>query len=294
MALIACRQDGNAVQFAAKGAHWVSTRWSAFAGVIVDPLAGRSDKPRRTGATMVIDKGLGLSQTGDLLDLGAGYIDFIKLGFGTAALYRPDLLRAKIDLIRSYGVDAYPGGTFFEIAWLQGKLSEYVTTCERLGFPLIEVSDGTIELTPDQRREAIQAVRDRGLSVITEVGKKDGTPLDPLSALQQIQADLEAGATKVILEGRESGKGAGIYDRQGQLDQEDLELLLAGLPDPSAIMWEAPLKEQQQALIALFGPNVSLGNVAPADLLALEALRRGLRGDTLKLALASAHHGGWA
>lgn len=151
---------------------------------------------------------------------------------------------------------------------------------------LIEVSDGTITLSAEERQAIIRAARDRGLAVITEVGKKDGAAdLDPVFALRQVNADLEAGASKVIVEGRESGKGVGIYNRQGQVKTDDLEILVAGIPDPHVLMWETPLKEQQQAMIARFGPNVNLGNIAPADVIALEALRRGLRGDTLKLIL---------
>lgn len=258
----------------------------AFAGVLTDPLAGRSAKPRTAGQTMLIDKGLGLSQTGDLLELAAAYIDTIKLGFGTAALYRSELLKAKIQLIRSYGVEPYPGGTFLEVAWVQGKLPEYLTACERLGFRLIEVSDGTIPLSAEEREAAIRSARDRGFAVITEVGKKDDAAcLDPLFALRQISADLEAGASKVIVEGRESGKGVGIYDKQGQVKDDDLEILVAGVADPAILMWETPIKEQQQEMISRFGPNVNLGNISPADIIAVEALRRGLRGDTLKLVL---------
>ncbi|HYG57787.1 MAG TPA: phosphosulfolactate synthase [Symbiobacteriaceae bacterium] len=257
----------------------------AFDGVITNPLAGRIAKPRRRGHTMIIDKGLGLSQTGDLLEIAADYVDYIKLTFGTAALYTPALLRAKIALIRSYGIQVYPGGTFFEIALVQGRLDQFLQRSRDLGFDLIEVSDGTIELSPAARREAILRAREYGFPVITEVGKKDGAPLEPDAAQAQIQADLEDGAVKVILEGRESGMGAGIYDRNGQLQADDLEQIVAGLSDPGALMWEAPLKAQQEALILRFGPNVNLGNVKPEDAMALEALRIGLRGDTLRLAL---------
>jgi phosphosulfolactate synthase len=259
---------------------------NAFAGVIADPLAGRSAKPRTAGQTMVLDKGLGLSHTGDLLELAAPYIDYMKLGFGTPALYRAELLKAKIELIRSHGVEPYPGGTFLEVAWVQGKLPDYFTACERLGFRLVEVSDGTITLSAEERQAVIRSAQDRGLTVITEVGKKAGeVELDPVFALRQISADLEAGAVKVIVEGRETGQGAGLYDMQGRVKGETLEVLAVGVADPATLLWETPAKEQQQALISRFGPNVNLGNIAPADVIALEALRRGLRSDTLKLAL---------
>lgn len=264
----------------------------AFAGVIADPLAGRSAKPRRTGLTMVIDKGLGLRQTEDLMELAAPYIDLVKLGFGTSALYSGELLRRKIERIHVSGVTVYPGGTFTEIAWMQRRLPEFLDACLRLGFGLVEVSDGTVSLAPAERLEIIRTARARGLAVITEVGKKAaGQVLDPIQALRQIEADLEAGAEFVILEGRESGRGAGLYDPQGRFREDDVELILAGLPEPHRVMWEAPLKEQQQAFIARCGPNVSLGNVPPGEVLALEALRRGLRSDTLRPTLAESAPG---
>ncbi len=262
--------------------------WTAnpFEPVISHPLPGRLAKPRTTGQTMVIDKGLGLVQTEDLLNLAAGYIDFIKLAFGTAALYPPDLLRTKVELIRSYGVDVYPGGTFLEAAIHRGQLDRFLDWARNIGFTHIEVSDGTLSLPSSRRREAVRKARDTGFGVLTEVGKKDGqTVPEPEEALAQIHADLDAGAAKVILEGRESGRGAGIYDRDGNLQEGWLEGLLAGLPDPSVLMWEAPLRSQQALLISRFGPNVNLGNIPPADALGVEALRCGLRGDTFRLAL---------
>lgn len=235
---------------------------------------------------MIIDKGLGLDQTRALLELAGEYIDYIKLGFGTAALYPERILREKVALIREHGAEPYPGGTFLEVAVLQGRLDAYLEASWELGFRTVEVSDGTIELGPRAREHAIQSARALGFAVITEVGKKDGAlELDPAAALAQLRADLAAGASKVILEGRESGKGVGIYDREGRLNLGAVERLVAGLPDPGVVMWEAPLKAQQQELIALFGPNVDLGNVAPDEVIALEALRCGLRSDTLRLAL---------
>lgn len=258
----------------------------AFDGVITSPLAGRSAKPRTCGETMLIDKGLGLSHTGDLLELAAPYIDYIKFTFGSGALYPAALLRAKIALIRSYGIHVYPGGTFFEVAVTQNQVGPYLQRCKEMGFDCVEVSDGTIEVDAATRREAIARAAAMGFQVITEVGKKEaGQWLDPVEALELIHADLEAGSAKVIVEGRESGKDTGLYDAQGRLRDDELEALVAGLPDLACLMWEAPLKAQQEALIARFGPNVNLGNIPPEETLALEALRQGLRGDTLRLAL---------
>lgn len=265
----------------------------AYAGVIRDPLPGRARKPRSVGLTMVIDKGLGLGPTRALLELAGEYIDFIKLGFGTAALYPERILREKVALIRGCGVEPYPGGTFLEAALLQGRLEAFLAATWDLGFRAVEVSEGTIDLDHRDRERAIRAARNMGFTVITEVGKKDGSQeLDPAAALSRIEADLAAGAAKVIVEGRESGKGVGLYDREGRLKLGLLERLVAGLPDPGAIIWEAPLKAQQEELIARFGVNVNLGNVPPEEVIALEALRCGLRGDTLRLAIEGALPGG--
>ena len=264
------------------------TEAGAFAGIITSPLGERTEKPRLAGQTMVIDKGLGLSETGDLLELAHPWIDYVKLGFGTPALYSPHLLRAKISLIRSYGVHVYPGGTFLEIALYQGNLERYLERLREFGFDLVEVSDGTIALSEAERRAAIRTARAYGFGVITEVGKKDGAAvLDPRYALEQVQADLEEGAVKVIVEGRESGRGAGIYDPEGRPRTAALEALIDGLADPSVLMWETPLKAQQEEMILRFGPNVNLGNIAAPEILAVEALRQGLRGDTFRAAVAS-------
>lgn len=245
------------------------------------PLQGRSQKPRQQGLTMVIDKGLGLGGLKDLLMTAGDYIDFIKLGFGTPALYSGTLLEEKISLTKSFGVDIYPGGTFLEIAVLQNKLLEYIRTAGRIGFTAIEVSDGTIEMSPEVRASAISEARNLGLKVLTEVGKKiPGNKVSVAGYIEQIKQDLAQGACQVIVEGRESGKNAGIYDSEGKFIQNEMEELLEAV-DCSRLLWEAPLKNQQQELILSFGPNVNLGNIPPPEVLALKALRVGLRGDTL-------------
>lgn len=250
------------------------------------PLPGRVGKPRQDGVTMIIDKGLGLTETRDLLELAADYIDFIKLTFGTSAFYSAGLLRQKIDLVRSCGVNIFPGGTFLEVAMIQGKLDQYISRARELGFTCIEVSDGTITMSEEDRERVIKSVLDAGLPVLSEVGKKDSEDSLPLDRIiEQIRLDLAWGATKVIVEGRESGKGVVIYDKDGAVRDNDLEYLASQVGDSGHILWEAPLKNQQQTLIQRFGPNVNLGNVAPEDILALEALRVGLRGDTLRTSL---------
>ncbi|MEG6522173.1 phosphosulfolactate synthase [Desulfotomaculum sp. 1211_IL3151] len=253
------------------------------------PLGKRISKPRLTGMSMVIDKGLGLGETRDLLNLSANYIDFLKLGFGTSALYDNDILEEKIHLVRSHGVDIYPGGTFLEVAILQDKLRQYLAMARDFGFTAIEVSDGTIDLDLNLRAEAITTAVEMGFKVLTEVGKKDpNDEVEIKEIVQLVNHDLSYGATHVIVEGRESGKAVGLYDKDGNLIVSDLEELVYGIGDASRLIWEAPLKEQQQELIIRFGPNVNIGNVNPHEVLALEALRVGLRADTLKAVLL--HH----
>lgn len=254
--------------------------------LIAAPVPGRTQKPRQSGLTMVMDKGLGLSQTRELLELAAPYIDFIKLGFGTSVLYSPGLLGEKIRLARDAGVHVYPGGTFLEIAVVQHKLEAYLEKVARLGYTYVEVSDGTISLDRARRDEAIRRARSLGLGVLAEVGKKDARDRVSLATIrEEILADLAAGAEKVIIEGRESGQGVVIYDRRGKVRVAELEALVAGVPSVACLIWEAPQKHQQQELILRFGANVNLGNIPPGEVLALEALRRGLRGDTLRASL---------
>ena len=251
--------------------------------VLAFPLAGRQAKPRTTGLTMVLDKGLGLIEARDLFDLAGDYIDFVKLGFGTSALYDEKVLRAKIRLARDRGIDIYPGGTFLEVAVLQGKLHTFLLTARSLGFTAVEVSEGTIAVDDEMRRHAIATAADLGFKVLTEVGKKNNPhPVEPATLARKVKSDLAAGAHRVIIEGRDCGRAAGFYDGRGQIRRRLLQEFLALIENPADLIWEAPLKEQQQHLILLLGPNVNLGNVPPGEVLALEALRVGLRSDTLQ------------
>ena len=255
----------------------------AWDGILTPPISGRLNKPRSFGWTMVIDKGIGLAETEDLLRLAADYIDLIKLTFGTSTLYPRDMLRKKTDLIRARGIGIMPGGTLGEIALWQGQWHAFLERAGELGFDTLEISDGTIPFSLAARHAAIVSARDAGFIVISEVGKKHPDDQQPIEAqVEQALLDLEAGAFMIIIEGRESGKGAGIYDIQGEIHQERLDYLSSHLPLPKVI-WEAPQKSQQEQLILAFGPNVNLGNIPPGEVLALEALRLGLRGDTLRI-----------
>jgi len=251
------------------------------------PLQERATaKPRRSGITMIIDKGSGLRETFDLLEMCAVYIDCWKLSFGSSALYHPEILRKKIELLNSFNIIVLPGGTFLEIAHIQGKLKPYLHRARELGFSAVEISDGTIELSAWKRSQAIKMARELGLLVLTEIGKKDpGEIFYPELMAEQVKRDLEDGAYKVVLEARESGKNVTIFNQQGNIDMEKMNRLLMSIPDREQIIWEAPLKNQQVDFITMFGPNVNLGNIAPDDVLSLESLRNGLRADTFKLSL---------
>lgn len=247
-----------------------------------DPSGRRLKKPRKSGLTMVIDKGLGLTAFRDMLQTCSDYIDIIKLGFGTAVLYPHEVLTAKIRHCREHGITVLPGGTFLEVAVLQDKIEVWLETIRNLGFDGIEVSDGTIEMDANLRKDLILRGKSLGLKVFTEYGKKCwGSKLELEELMCTIQADLLYGAELVTIEGRESGKGVGIYDEQGHCQQDLLAEVLAKLPDPNVLLWEAPLKSQQVELINRLGPKTNLGNIPPDDVLSLEALRRGLRSDTL-------------
>ncbi|MEJ6950687.1 phosphosulfolactate synthase [Natronospora cellulosivora (SeqCode)] len=251
------------------------------------PIVGRVEKPRENGLTMVIDKGLGINSLNDFLELNSQYIDFHKLSFGTSLIYPMEVLKKKISIIKDSGVDVYPGGTLFEIAFIQNKLEKYLFRAKELGFTAIEISDGTISFPSKLRAEAIAMAKSLEFIVLTEVGKKDKN--DSLSLdemLEQINFDLSAGSDFVIIEARESGKDVSIYSEDGSADLESLEkIMLAVGESKEKIIWESPLKKQQVLLIERLGANVNLGNIQVEDVFALESLRRGLRGDTFKATL---------
>lgn len=229
---------------------------------------------------MLIDKGAGLRQTQDLLDTAAEYIDWIKLGFGSSILYPQELLQEKICRVKASGVDVYPGGTLLEIAVVQKRENEFFAQAKELGFTYVEISEGTIDLSGEQRQALIRQAKDYGFGVLSEVGKKDANALfDPLLARRQIEQDLNNGAEMVIVEGRDSGVNVGLYDSAGQVDTDGMETLLKDGMQPH-LMFEAPNGSQQKQFIHWLGPNVNLGNVQLPDILALESWRCGLRGDT--------------
>lgn len=256
--------------------------WRGVVGLDM-ALDRRLQKPRTQGVTMVIDTGIGYTTMAETLDCATPYIDHWKFGFGTSALMPTKALERKLEMLEDKGILAYPGGTLLEAAIVQQHCRVSMTRARKLGFSAVEISDGTIELTKDRRRRVIDCALNAGLVAITEVGKKDPNCQPSASELaDQALSDLENGASWVIIEARESGKGIGIYDKAGEVRNNFLDDITTEVGEQSGrLIWEAPQKAQQAALVNRFGPNVNLGNVAALETLALEALRSGLRYETL-------------
>lgn len=254
---------------------------AAWHPMLLDPTERRCPKPRENGQTMVIDKGLGLHAFMDLLDTADAYIDILKFGFGTSVLYPMPILAEKIRAAKERSITVMPGGTFLEVAVTKGLTNEYFEMLERLGFNGVEISDGTIEMSRATRNELIMRGIESGFRVLTEYGKKGwGSRVELDELIETVVCDIRLGAELVTIEGRESGAGVGIYDENGNCRDEDIQAVLSEIPSPDILLWEAPQKNQQVHLIKMLGPDINLGNIAPQDIYALEALRRGLRSDT--------------
>jgi phosphosulfolactate synthase len=241
-------------------------------------LPERTSKPRATGLTHVIDKGLSPVELQSLIETAGSYIDFLKLGWGTA--YVANGVKGKVATCRAADIHACLGGTLFEIAVHQGRLAEYVNWLHRLDIEHVEVSDGALEM-PVERKQAIIRTLTKEFRVIAEVGSKDPTrPVVAAEWVAEMVGDLEAGASLLIAEARESGT-VGLYRADGTV-RDVVEAITAAIP-AGRIVFEAPRKEQQAWFIRRIGPDVNVGNVQPHDALALETLRLGLRADTLDL-----------
>jgi phosphosulfolactate synthase len=242
-------------------------------------LPERPPKPREEGVTHVIDTGLTTFEAEGLMSMAAEYVDLVRLGWGSAYVTRD--VRRKIDCYHAAGVPAALGGTLTELAWLRGRVDALASWLDELGIQHVEVSSGTLEIPAEEKLEMIQRLAER-FTVFAEVGEKDPNALlAPYRWVQLIRDALDAGAAKVICEGRATGD-TGLYrpneePREGLIDEIVHEIPAAKL------IFEAPQKHQQVWFIRHFGPAVNLGNVMPADVISLETLRVGLRADTLKL-----------
>ena len=245
------------------------------------PLPFRPPKPREYGLTMVLDKGLTLTEARELAEMAGAYIDIVKLGWGTTRLLSRAHVAAKIDAYKAHQIKVSPGGTFLEVAAAHGLETDYLTEARALGFTCIEVSDGVFRM--DGRKiDLIRRARDLGFVVLSEVGRKspaEDARLDVAMRVAESRHELAAGAWKVIMEGRESGT-VGVFTGDGTVRSTVVDALVSEVGLHS-LVFEAPTRAQQAWFISNCGNDVNLGNIAPADTISVETLRTGLRGDTL-------------
>jgi phosphosulfolactate synthase len=243
---------------------------------IIPFLPERPAKPRNSGITMVMDKGLSIREAEDLMSVGSEYIDFVKLGFGTS-LITPGFEK-KIAIYKKSGTIPYFGGTLFEAFIVRNMFKEYIEFLDKYEIELVEVSDGSYDIEHKKKLEYISILTERG-TVISEVGsKKKDVVYSPDEWVALMKAELKAGSLKVIAEARESGT-TGIYNEDGSINNKIINAI-ADHVKLENVIWEAPLKSQQAWFIKHFGANVNLGNIAPNEIIPLESLRLGLRGDT--------------
>jgi phosphosulfolactate synthase len=255
----------------------------AWGNIIKNQRDSRVDKPRKTGCTMVMDVGKSLEETKSILQIASNYIDHWKFGFGTSVFMEKALLQEKLQLLSAHNILTFPGGTLLEVALLEHHCRVYMTHAKELGFTAVEISDGTLPIPRFRRKRIIECALKAGLIPITEVGKKD--PKRQPTADQIARAaleDIDWGAAWVIIEGRECGQGVGVFDDSGNVESFEVDMIVDIMGNNiGALIWEAPLKSQQAFFIEKFGANAGLGNIAVDQVLALEALRNGLRFDTL-------------
>lgn len=236
----------------------------------------RDTKPRSKGITMVMDKGLSINEVENFLSVAGDHTDIVKLGWATSFV-TPNLSE-KLKIYREAGIPVYFGGTLFEAFIVRGQFGDYQRVLDKFGMEYAEVSDGSITVDHEKKCEYIRQLA-KQVTVISEVGSKDEAKIiPPYKWIQLMKAELEAGSWKVIAEARESGN-VGLYRGTGEPRMGLIEEILTQIPQEK-IIWEAPQKAQQVWFVKLLGSNVNLGNIAPAEVIPLETVRLGLRGDT--------------
>jgi phosphosulfolactate synthase len=241
----------------------------------------RLAKPRKEGLTMVMDKGLTFEEAKLFIENAVPHVDIVKLGFGTA--YVTPRLRDKIELYQQAGIPVYFGGTLMEAFLIRNQFEDYIALCKDYGINYMEVSDGSITIPHEEKCGYIEKLSQIG-TVLSEVGSKDAAHIiPPYKWIELMRAELNAGASYVIAEAREAGN-VGIYRGSGEVREGLVQEILTQIPGEK-VLWEAPQKAQQLYFIELLGANVNLGNIAPSEIIALEAMRIGLRGDTFSLFL---------
>ena len=236
----------------------------------------KKKKPRERGITHVLDKGLGPPAAEDLIETAKGYIDILKLGWGTGLV--TGNLEKKIELYHQAGINVCFGGTFFEYAYIKNKLDDYEAWMRDLGINTVEVSNGTIEMEIKEKLRLIERFS-KNFTVLSEVGSKDtSVVVAPYKWVEEIKATIKAGVYKIVTEGRESGT-VGVFRKSGEIREGLIDEIMQDL-DYTNFIFEAPNKPQQVWFIKKFGPEVNLGNIASSEVISVETLRLGLRGDT--------------
>ena len=239
-------------------------------------LPQRTVSPRKNGVTMVMDKGISLRQAEDFLSSSSDYVDFVKLGFGTSIVSKN--VKEKIKLYKDAGIKVYVGGTLFEAFVIRNKFDDYLKYISDFGLDCAEVSDGSIELDHDKKCEYISKLA-KEYTVLSEVGsKEEGVIIHPARWIKMMENELKAGAFKVIAEARESGT-VGIFHKNGSAHTMLINRIVNKVKIEN-IIWETPQKSQQVYFLKMFGCNVNVGNIGVDDVIPLETLRLGLRGDT--------------
>jgi len=242
----------------------------------ISHIPERTSGKREFGLTMMMDKGLSLKEADHFIESSAPYTDLVKFGFGTALITRD--LKEKVRLYQDAGLKPYFGGTLFEMFFVRGQFEEYRKFVADAGLTNVEVSDGSIRMDHDEKLKCIELLA-KDFQVLSEVGSKvKGVELSNQVWVSQMKTELETGAWKVIAEARESGT-IGIYQSDGSANRDLIDDIMKEI-SVNDVLWEAPIKAQQVMFIKLVGANVNLGNIAPAEVVALEALRLGMRGDT--------------
>lgn len=240
-------------------------------------LPKRTVKPREKGLTLVLDKGYSVRQAEDFVEVCSDYVDIIKLGWGTS--YVTQNLEAKLAVYKNAGIPVYLGGTLFEAYMLRDQLDSYKNLLRNYGIEHVEVSNGTIWIS-DEKKQAVIRELSQEFYVFSEVGSKNPNEIiPPYKWVRIIEQELEAGANKVICEARESGT-VGVFRPNGEVRSGLIEEITDQI-SPDKLIFEAPQKEQQVWFIRKFGSNANLGNITPSEVISLETLRLGLRGDTL-------------
>jgi len=241
----------------------------------------RTPKPRVSGVTMVMDKGLSIPEVEQFLSVGNPHTDLLKLGFGTS--YVTPNLREKINVYYQHQMPIYFGGTLFEAFLIRNQFDDFIAVCKDYGITHVEVSDGSISIPHSEKCGYIEKLT-KHFTVLSEVGSKDAAHIiPPYKWIELMRAELAAGSTYVIAEAREAGN-VGIYRGSGEVREGLVQEILTQIP-AEKIIWEAPQKAQQLYFLELIGCNVNLGNISPHEIIPLEAMRIGLRGDTFDLYL---------